>query len=434
MKIWLVQNGEPTPIDRGMRLLRIGILAQLLADAHHDVTWWNSTFLHQKKQQRYDQDHEVEVGAGYRIRFVWSPGYPMAVHWRRLWDHWVLMRRFAKQIRRESPPDVILASLPTPGLSYQAVRYGQRHSVPVIIDIRDTWPDVLCEAFPPSMRWAARMLLAPMQRHARVACKHASAIFGHAPAFVDWGLRLAERDRREADRDFPFGYSIPELTPAERQEALDYWAQQGISPRSDCLRVVFFGALGRVFDLRTVIQAANILRERSDIEFVICGSGDLLEAYRAEAASLPNIHFPGWVDLAKLRVLMSMSDAGLAAYASSQCMLDTISNKAIEYLSGGIPILLSLESGHLFDIIQSRCCGRSYNGNPEAMAQVAVELRGDQTQLQQMKANARQLFEDRYIAANVYSRMAKHIETIAFCDEHDIAPAEQRAEQNEVYL
>ena len=53
MRAWLIQTGEPLPIDGEFpRLLRTGFLAQQLADRGHHVTWWCSTFNHWTKAHR----------------------------------------------------------------------------------------------------------------------------------------------------------------------------------------------------------------------------------------------------------------------------------------------------------------------------------------------------------------------------------------------
>ena len=38
-------------------------------------------------------------------------------------------------------PDIIVVSLPTIEFSYEACRYGEKNNVPVIVDVRDLWPD-----------------------------------------------------------------------------------------------------------------------------------------------------------------------------------------------------------------------------------------------------------------------------------------------------
>jgi hypothetical protein len=52
MKIWLIKIGEETPLDKNVRLLRTGQLFLELAKTDN-VTWFNCTFNHQKKKQRF---------------------------------------------------------------------------------------------------------------------------------------------------------------------------------------------------------------------------------------------------------------------------------------------------------------------------------------------------------------------------------------------
>lgn len=50
MKIWLIKIGEETPLDNNARLLRTGQLFLELAKTEN-VTWFNCTFNHQKKNK-----------------------------------------------------------------------------------------------------------------------------------------------------------------------------------------------------------------------------------------------------------------------------------------------------------------------------------------------------------------------------------------------
>ena len=56
MRIWLVQRAESTPHDDNgnRRLLRIGILAEIMQSLGHEVVWWTSAFDHVGKRKRYN--------------------------------------------------------------------------------------------------------------------------------------------------------------------------------------------------------------------------------------------------------------------------------------------------------------------------------------------------------------------------------------------
>ena len=207
MRIWLITVGEPLPIDgRGDRLLRTGMLASFLAARGHEVLWWASTFDHIRRAQRFPTDTTVSLRDGSRIRLLRSVGYRRTVSIRRIVEHGGVARKFARQAEYEPAPDVVLCSLPTNELALAATRYGRRHRVPVVLDIRDLWPDLLLDHAPRWGRWPARVLLAPMFRWAREACSGATAIIGVTPGYVEWALDNASRLRSALDQDFPFGY------------------------------------------------------------------------------------------------------------------------------------------------------------------------------------------------------------------------------------
>ena len=48
MNVWLITTGEPLP-SSDERPHRTGILSKMLIDKGHKVTWWTTTFDHQKK-------------------------------------------------------------------------------------------------------------------------------------------------------------------------------------------------------------------------------------------------------------------------------------------------------------------------------------------------------------------------------------------------
>ncbi|MCP2830399.1 glycosyltransferase WbuB, partial [Salmonella enterica subsp. enterica serovar Typhimurium] len=79
--------GEPLPIEQSNeRLLRAGILSNMLAARGHQVTWWTSTFLHMKKRHLFDTDQVVELRPGLRLRLLHGTGYTRNVSLQRLID------------------------------------------------------------------------------------------------------------------------------------------------------------------------------------------------------------------------------------------------------------------------------------------------------------------------------------------------------------
>lgn len=414
MRIWLINSAEPVPLDGGsVRLMRMGILADMFRARGHQVVWWSSTFRHAAKVQRFDRDTTIDYAEGYRFRFLHAPAYQRNISLARLWNHRVLGTKLRQRAHTESAPDAVLCSFPTLELSAEAVRYGIERRLPVVLDIRDMWPDVFVELTPDWGRWLARRLLAPVYQLARRGCAGASAITGHAPAFVEWGLAMAGRPGSRWDRDFPFGYVVRVPEETTRRDAEASWRRHGIEPAAGATIVCFFGAIGRHFDLKTVLDAARLLRHRRDIRFVICGMGPHLDRVRGLAGDCPNLLFPGWVDAPEIWTLMQMSSMALAPYVARHDFEVSIPNKSIEYLSAGLPILTSLKKGVLLDLLRESDCGVSYEGDAIRLAELVSNLSCHPTRRRHMASRALELFRARFEAAKVYGEMADHIETLA---------------------
>lgn len=86
-----------------------------------------------------------------------GPGYSKNVSLSRVRHNRILARTFQKQICQSQPqPDVLFACLPIPELAEKATLYGQERQIPVIVDVRDEWPDLYLTVFPPRLHALVR--------------------------------------------------------------------------------------------------------------------------------------------------------------------------------------------------------------------------------------------------------------------------------------
>ena len=414
MRIWFVNGAEPTPLDQDkFRLRRIGILAQLAADQGHDVQWWNSTFLHATKRQRFDHDQIVELSGNYCIHFIHSPAYRRNVSLARIRNHFVLGQRFAHWARQVARPDVILASLPTLELADAAVRFGRERRVPTALDVRDLWPDAMLDLVPPWTRAAGRLPLLPYYRLSQRACAGATAIYGNTEEFVNWGVQRGRRQRTGLDQAFPFGYAPPATSPEESADAQRFWLAQGVEPDRGVPVVCFFGSISRQFDFDTVLAAARQVHAVRRVQFVLCGEGESTARYRQVTRDNPDILYPGWVNGPQIWSLMARSSFGLAPYVENSSFVNSLSNKPIEYLAGGLPILCSLSRGPLFELATQQDCGVAYEGSADKLSRAILETLAFPGRHATLVENARRIFAQKYDAAHVYGRMLAYLADLA---------------------
>jgi len=195
--------------------------------------------------------------------------------------------------------------------------------------------------------------------------------------------------------------------------ATEYWRSAGIETRKGLPIICFFGTVGHQFDFDTIIAAARRVMETHDALFVLCGEGALWDHYREKTADCERILFPGWINGLQIWRLMQMSSLALAPYVDVPNFRFNLTNKPIEYLAGGLPILSSLEEGVVAELLREHQCGITYGEDSERLAQAIRRLLDNPRQRQQMAQNAQQLFEERYVAEKVYDNMALHLESIA---------------------
>lgn len=407
--------GEPLPSDKGeIRLLRAGILASLLTERGHEVTWWTSTFDHWKKTHHFMCDTDRHLQSGLQLKFLKGCGYKKNISFRRIIDHILVARKFSRQAVNEEIPDIILCSLPTLELAVAATRYGKCYGVPVIIDVRDLWPDIFLEHTLGLARELVRIALFFMHSQARRACRDAFAITGNSPDFVKWGLGLAGRDQGEYDRYFPFGYVTELDQHDDLDKAMSFWKGYGIEPDPSRFMACFFGTIGSQFDIETVIDAGlQLEREGRNVKFVLCGVGERLIKLKERAGNSSAIIFPGWVGKAEIFSLMSMAQVGLAPYLNHIGFTGNLPNKPIEYMAGGLPIVSGLK-GYLETLLKENECGETYEpSNAEALCSIIRQMDDNREGLTQMARNAKRLFDDKFNARKVYGGMIDYLQQIA---------------------
>jgi glycosyltransferase involved in cell wall biosynthesis len=387
-------------------MLRVGILASYMHRRGFEVTWWTSAFDHQLKTLRADVPASGFSPEGYRLELLAGQPYASNVSLARIRNHRQTADEFSARAARSTPPDVILCSYPTIELCDAAVSYGRLHGVPVILDIRDLWPDIFLHLVPRALKGFARIALAGMFKASRRVCGDATAIVGITERFVAWGVERGGRTRAGLDQAFPLAYKAETQTSADLESARRYWDDAGVV--GDKSNLCFFGTMGRQFDIGAVIKAARVLRDRP-VRFVLCGAGDRLEEFRRLGKDLPNLLMPGWIDAAAIWVLMERSAAGLAPYHCEWSFTMSLPNKSIEYLAGGLPVISSL-SGELALLLEREDCGWTYaEGDPMALVGVVEQLLSGPQRRRVMASNARRTYETRFNAEVVYGRLIEYL-------------------------
>jgi glycosyltransferase involved in cell wall biosynthesis len=411
MKIWLLTVGEPLPVfDESPRLFRTGLLSRTLSGRGHDVTWWTSAFDHYGKRHRVGAS-TGEQWEGGELRLLRSIGYSKNVSPQRFLEHAGVANAFAREAKTRDRPDLIVASLPTIELAYEAVLYGASADVPVLLDVRDLWPDVLFNVLPARLRWIGRIALSWLTVKARVALTGCSGIVGISPAYLAWGLKIAGRAQGTSDGVFPLGYvrrsEGSALSPVVGQNLVKMGVDES---RKLCWYV---GSFGRTYDLAPVIRAARTLHDsnRTDVQFVISGDGELAPRWRRLADGLTNVVFTGWINADEIEWLRLRALVGLQPYAVGAPQ--GLANKLFEYISAGIPVVSSLK-GENQDFLDRYRCGLTYDvSDGSDCLEEIITLIDNEPLRSAMGLRGRTAFDELFDGEVVLEQLADHCERVA---------------------
>lgn len=387
------------------------MLARRLRDQGHQVRWWASAFSHTQKRFRGEPEASPFVRDGIEIHLIPALGYRRHVSLQRLADHRHVAEHWERLFRAAPRPDVIVASYPTIEICAAASRVARDLNLPLLMDIRDQYPDLYWENAPAILRPWVRLASGGMRKMARAALSGADAITANGPEVVQWGLNYAGRAANAFDQTLFMSYEPVALSEAEQREAEARVRREGWVKEGELL-LLYTGMIGQTLALEPVLEAARQLQGRP-IRWVFCGGGDLLDTARQASKDLPNVHFTGWLDAPTIQTLQRLAHAGLVPYRDRKNFETGITNKPVEYLAQGLPILTSLQRGTLVDLLKESGAGLSYsNATPHQLVNALVHWMEHPEERQEASAAVLALFDREFHPDNVYGRWVSLIEAV----------------------
>jgi glycosyltransferase involved in cell wall biosynthesis len=405
MNVWLVTIGEPLPNAEGVKKNRTSLLAEKLLNRGHSVVLVASAFDHFIKKWIYNDDTKINISNKYSVHAIKGTGYNKNISINRLRDHRIIARKFPKIALSMSLPDIIVASMPSHDLAYQAVMFAKQNNIPVIVDIRDPWPDIFLQSFPLFFSKIAKVILYRDFFYVKKAMQYADALFATTSTMLDWGLKYAERTRTIKDKVFFLGQKkVSSHSGANTEESNE------IKKFAGKFIIFFIGTVSHYHNPLILVDVAKKLDDCKDLHFVIAGDGILFNELKKQSQNLPNVTITGWLNDAQIVSWLRISKVGVC---STPKMIDLLPNKAGTYLSAGLPIISAFQ-GDLKSLIEKEQIGFYYSPrNANELADGIVKLYKDEVLYKRMSENAHNVFNNLFDADKVYNEYAEHIETVA---------------------
>ncbi|MDD5625831.1 MAG: glycosyltransferase family 4 protein [Patescibacteria group bacterium] len=403
MNIWLIQTGEPLPLKEGVRKMRTALLADKLLERGHSVLWWASAFDHTSKQWIAEQDTELAIKEKFVIKILKSIGYKKNISFNRFLNNRIIAWKFKKMAPKMPRPDIIVVSMPSHDLAYQAVYFAHKNHIPVVVDIRDEWPDEFLIFLPKIIRRIAKLFIFNDFLMSRRTMVMADALVSMMETLLEWGLKKSGRQQDWQDKVFYLGY---------KKNIESEYIPDKISKITDVLKnkfvITFIGTLGNTNDPSILFDCAKKISQK-DIQFVIAGGGNLFEAIKTRATQYSNFLILDWLKQDEMDALLKYSHLGLCPITRIR---NVFPNKTFAYFSAGLPVL-SAYQGDLKKIIKERQIGCYYPPNDaDELSNCIKTLYNNRDLYEKMRQNAREVFDEMFDADKIYTKYAEHIEKI----------------------
>jgi glycosyltransferase involved in cell wall biosynthesis len=347
---------------------------------------------------------EVNLANGTKIIPIKGIGYKKNVSLMRVVDHRIISIKFARLAKQYPVPDVIVAAMPSYDLAYEAIKYGKARNLPVIIDIRDQWPDLFLDVVPPAIRRLVRFALHYEIRIFRQAMKGAASLVSMMNMLLEWGLAHAGRERSWKDKVFYLGQKRIESDVGDMKTSNTVFNRL-----NGKFVVTFIGTFASYHNPSILVDAAKQL-ENEDITIVLAGNGELYDEIQNKASILSNVIMPGWLNETEIGALLRKSHVGVCTTPRTAYFFP---NKSFLYLSHGLPILSAFR-GDLKEIIKKKEIGFYYD--PNDVGQLVAHIKklfNDKVLYKTMARNALEVFDELFDADQIYNAYADHIEAIA---------------------
>jgi len=406
LNIWLIQRGEPLPFEKNFRKMRTGMLADKLIEKGHSVLWWTSAFDHSKKDWKFRKDTEVKINNDFKVIALKGIGYKRNVSLFRYIDHKIIARKFKRMAPKELKPDIIVASMPTHDLAYEAVMFAKKNNVLILIDIRDKWPDLFLDYVPAFFRRLVKILLSRDFLIIKKTMQMADGLISMMNNLLEWGLNYAQRKKNVRDRVFYLGSNKRVFSKKINSKKM----QNLLNSIKDKFIVTFIGVFGHNYNPSILLDCAMKLLNK-DIVFVLGGDGEFFNEIKQKSPLLSNVILPGWLDNDEINILLEYSNIGIIPATK---YINAFPNKAFTYLSAGLPIISALQ-GEFKEIIEKYKIGFYFPPNDvDTLVDCIRRLYENRKLCKEMSKNARKIFEEMFDADKIYEGYAKHIEDIVY--------------------
>ncbi|MDD4599656.1 MAG: glycosyltransferase family 4 protein [Negativicutes bacterium] len=256
-------------------------------------------------------------------------------------------------------PDVILASSVHPLTMVAGIQIAKKFKVPCICEVRDLWPEAIF-SFNKTIEKSILGKILTAGEH--WIYKKADALIFTKEGDTDyieekrWDTAHGGNVDLKKCHYINNGVDLEAFLKSTEENACD-----DMDLTDEKFNVVYAGAIRPVNNVGNILDAAALLRENTDIQFLIYGDGNQQEALKQRVVDegLTNVKMKGYINKQYIPYILSKSSVNILNYSQSQYNWSrgNSSNKLFEYMASGKPVISTVKMGYC--ILDKYKCGLS---------------------------------------------------------------------------
>ncbi len=336
--------------------------------------------------------HVEEQLDGMTVHRAWlfvSSG--RSIHWRLLNYFSFVFSALWVGLFRLKRSDILFVESPPLFLGMTAMLLARAKGAKLVFNVSDLWPESAVQLGLVTNRTAIRISTWLEE----LCYRRASLITGQTMGIVQ---NIVERCPDRTVLWLPNGVDLEAIGAAEGTIS-PVEARKGLGIAPGHLVITYAGILGHAQGLEVVVQAAALLRDRTDIHFLLIGDGPekvMLQSLKAEL-STDQVRFVDRMPRAELLGLLRGTDAVVIPLRRNDLFKGAIPSKIFEALALGKPLLLGVEGEAKKLFIDEGGAGLAFMPeDAEDLARCVERLAVDRVGLQRMGASGARYVRERF--------------------------------------
>jgi len=315
--------------------------------------------------------------------------------------------------KKYGEPDVIIASSVHPLTMVAGIRIAKKLGVPCICEIRDLWPEAI---FAFNKAKENSLFGKALVKGEHWIYKNADALIFTKEGDTDYIKEKNWDTDQGGDVDLSKAYYINNgLDIEEFNKSIVQNTVEDSDLSVGKFNVVYVGAIRPVNNVANILDAASILKEHKDIQFLIYGDGNERKGLenRVINEGLSNVKIKGFVNKKIIPYILSKSSVNILNYSQTQYNWSrgNSSNKLFEYMASGKPIISTVKMG--YSIIDKYNCGIELEKDtPAELSKAILEIKNMQKEVYGSMGNNAKSGAENFDFVRLTKKLVEVIETV----------------------